>query len=310
VQIWDTASGTGKQLKFNDDTSVLALSPDGKTVAQAPEFGVVRLWDTDTGQVKQKLEHPEYDDILSVAFSPDSMTVALVRGNRFYGEFQLYEASAGSCKHRCHLVRGAWSITFSPDSRMVALGVSKILQLFDASGTRKHMLEGHNFSVTLIAFSPDSSIVASSDGKTIRVWDAVTGTSKWTRYCGTIHQLSFSRDGCYLFADRAILIRNDASQDPSPSSPGTVLYVGEQWIFCGFKPLLWLPPSYRAKSADIRGDILVLSDYKGSVTILQFAALDLQVGSTSGKKLLDEWDIDLEVRVTKVAGKSTEYSSD
>ena len=75
VRLWDAASGRQQRvIREAGPVHVLAISPDGKTLAtgvQAPVEGV-SLWDLATGRKRQ--DWPEHGAIIgavALAFSPD-----------------------------------------------------------------------------------------------------------------------------------------------------------------------------------------------------------------------------------------------
>lgn len=65
----------GKQeltLSIEDGVTTVAISPDGRYVAAGSLDRSVRVWDTTTGYLVERLEGPEghQDSVYSVAFSP------------------------------------------------------------------------------------------------------------------------------------------------------------------------------------------------------------------------------------------------
>jgi len=53
------------------------------------------------------------------------------------------------------------------------------------------------------------------------------------------------------------------------------LFFEENWILCGTRRLLWLPPDYRRYwRAEVFGEMVILRHNSGSVTMLQFTGLD------------------------------------
>ena len=76
----------------NEPTSV-TFSPDGGTVAVGAEHGLVVLADSDTGRVRQVLDHrPHMVRVLTVCFSPDG---TLVASGDDEGTVRLWDATTG-----------------------------------------------------------------------------------------------------------------------------------------------------------------------------------------------------------------------
>ena len=81
VQLWNVVTGKliGKPIKHLREEkgfTVLMYSPDGKTLATIPLEGTVRLWDTSTGKHLKTLKGHSHVEHKSIAFSPDSKTIA------------------------------------------------------------------------------------------------------------------------------------------------------------------------------------------------------------------------------------------
>ena len=249
IRIWDSATGTCKhELEFDGRASLLALSSDGKTVVQttcsADGDGSTRLWDTATGAFKQEVEGLGRRYVTLVAFSPDNRTVSLVYTA---GLVRLHDAFTGLCNHQLNLQDDVFSIAISPDSKTVALCSYGAVYLWDTAGVCKSVVETNRSRYTSVAFSPDGSTFASLDNETIQLWNFPAGTLKQefefrTRF---YQPLTFSRDGSFLYADRAIPLRDDAVEDTSLSFTNPVLFLQENWIVCGTRRLLWLPLEYR-----------------------------------------------------------------
>jgi hypothetical protein len=59
---------------------------------------------------------------------------------------------------------------------------------------------------------------------------------------------------------------------PYPLSATPALFVKKQWIVCGSKTLLWLPPDYRTAEVAIFRDTIAFGHKSGLVSIMDFTS--------------------------------------
>jgi WD40 repeat protein len=170
------------------------------------------------------------------------------------------------------------AIAFSKDGNTLASASGdRTVRLWDpTTGQCRQTLEGHTDAVGAIAFSKDGNTLASaSDDRTVRLWDPTTGQCRQTlEGIPTMTSLSFSKDGCYLNADRGIQILNSSALDTRHNleQPTHVMFVNKTWVTQGTQNLLWLPPEYRDPSSSaVHDNILALGYHSGQVIVFEFA---------------------------------------
>ena len=176
------------------------FSPDGRTLASAGDNNKVTLRDMSDGRIIRVLE-PQGERARCVAFAPDGVHLATAtwQGN---AAVQIWDLVSGQASPPLE-GRGATSVTYSPDGKLLAVARRNLTRLYDAhTGRILHTITGHSGDVFEVAFSPDGKTLASiSYDRTVRLWSVSNEQLLLTFTldspgCG----VAFSRDGRTLGA--------------------------------------------------------------------------------------------------------------
>jgi len=155
----------------------LSFSPDGATLAVGTWDGTVMLWDPRIQRLAKVLR-TQCPRIKAVSFSPDGRTLAA----GFRGWFSLWDTT--SYREARGIATGAFvsSISFSPDSEMVAIGdeIFHGAELWDvAAGQMRRYVGGSDRSILALQFSSNGRHLAMGGKKMVTLWDIEEGRAQF-----------------------------------------------------------------------------------------------------------------------------------
>jgi WD40 repeat protein/tRNA A-37 threonylcarbamoyl transferase component Bud32 len=224
VRFWAARTGTELPTLPGQETrgaTLLALTPDGRTLVSAGEGGV--LWVRDVAG-RRRARHffvndaaskewttwevgswspwgmaPSFhESVRALAVSPDGRTLATVSGR---GEVALWDLPGGG--KRLSLPAGQdepAAVAFAPDSRTLAVNHGRDVRLWDLSaegGPRLlRTLTGHSRPIRCLAFAPKGQLLAGGgEDRRVMLWDLEHNReTALISHTDTVQTLAFAPD--------------------------------------------------------------------------------------------------------------------
>jgi WD40 repeat protein len=179
----------------------LAFSPDGTALASAggnSEDFAIRLWDVGSGLLLRTLEgHTSI--VWTVAFSPDGQLLASVSSD---GTGRIWDWRTGSVLETLNFPGQVVSVTFSPDSQILAVGgvdtwPNAAIWTYSVSSWQPVLKLTEFWNIPSLAYSPDGEyIVGGGTSRNVRVWRTSDGATLFVLYhSGQVSSLAISPDG-------------------------------------------------------------------------------------------------------------------
>lgn len=182
--------------------TTLAVSPDGRTLAHAA-YGVLKVWDADTGAHPAHRPWPTYTFLSGLAFSADGTHLLLTGMDMVSRRLMAWDVGAAAVAWQGQGAFGS-RVACAPDGLVVvAGGAARAGERVDPAGVTFVRDGAVAFTrpfprdVQRVRFSPDGSRLALARGTAVHLWGAADG-AELLRLAGPrrpIRDVAFSPDG-------------------------------------------------------------------------------------------------------------------
>ncbi|MDX1378871.1 MAG: WD40 repeat domain-containing protein, partial [Anaerolineales bacterium] len=173
--LFTTATSTWMRQRFEFSAGVreVVYSPDSKFLLTAGDDHIARLWDVETGQVVNSIEHS--DVLFRASFQPGGDLIAI---SSLDGSVVLWNPTLNEVSYINVSEKSLIDIIFSGDGNYILVGgEDTFTTLWDVkSKSLIRTFKGHTSSVYSLDVSPDSTqFISGSNDNTARIWDIETG---------------------------------------------------------------------------------------------------------------------------------------
>jgi len=183
---------------FNFAVHNVAFNPDGTVLATGDGAGIVRLWNTQTGELKALVQaHTNW--AFSVAWSPDRQSFVTGGGD---DEIRIFDAASPTRPLKTFLGHSndVHAVAITSDGRnLVSAGDDRHIIVWEfATGRELLRWRAHDGPIPSVSISPDGATVASgSRDDSIRAWELKSGRLKHDLigHTGDVLSVRFSPDG-------------------------------------------------------------------------------------------------------------------
>ncbi|MBC7817677.1 MAG: hypothetical protein IAG10_12360, partial [Planctomycetaceae bacterium] len=183
----------------------LAFTSDGRLLAAGDFEGTVRLWDSESGELKATWAgHP--DSVLSVAFSPDNQSLAAGTGRWSDlpkpGEIHFWNVETGKSSHTVKVPYAAQGICFLPDASQLAVShYSHSTGVIDSkTGAVAFALRAHDGRSRSHAVLNQGRLASIGEDTQVVLWDLSTRTKTATLagHTAPLWQISATADSSLI----------------------------------------------------------------------------------------------------------------
>ena len=275
----------------------VAFSSDASCLVSGSSDGIVRIWNTTTGELESQLEG-HTGRVLSVAFSHNGRFIASGSEDT---TVRLWNTTMCDIAHvLMGHKRGVMSVAISKDDKFVVSGSDDTtVRIWNtATGELLRELKGHSDMVKSVAVSPDCQHVASGSNRELKIWktdghferDLVSFLSRW------VTGLAYSHDGQRIVSCSHFCTVWSTAGRPLPEpdvnirNPSSIAYAPDG-IVCGHKDgtvTIWNTDT---------NTTYMLDGHSGKVTSVAVSFDGSRIASGSNDKAVKIWDTN--VRDTK-----------
>jgi WD40 repeat protein len=181
IKLWEVATGKLLRTMVAGETLLMAVafSPDGKMVvsgtndvADRSQRGL-KVWDAATGKELRVLpDKVTNGNPNSISVSPDGKYVAASHGRWV----RVHDFQSGQALHE---IDGGGILTFSPDSKILAIGESDIVLWDVSTGAKLQQLAGFPNGPNGVAFTDDGkTLITGGWNGNIKHWDVGSGRAR------------------------------------------------------------------------------------------------------------------------------------
>lgn len=260
------------------DVHLAALSPDGRRIAGVNAQGRLKLWDADTLEPLDTLDHNQIERVVSLAWSPDGQFFAAVGFQSsmplmfvwdIIHDWSVINATHSSMGNLLWSPNGDYLVVYRSGGGLIWPTRTSGLALFSAFGEAVIRWQDNSTFLTLVW----------NEYVVIKRWDAATG-ELIEEIHGNGTARAYSADGRYLAVDLRDRVRIDALHGEQPSVEISLPLPEENnigWIsklaWSGDDQRLAIGRSLRARSAAVPIVIAnpagqILHEFSGGIHVI------------------------------------------
>jgi WD40 repeat protein len=177
----------------------VAVSSDGKRLVAAGENGTLILWNTESGQLWQRLEE-HTQTVQAVVFDPKGNWFASAGDDK---QIIFWSLSTGEQIQNWQVAHSVRALAVSPDGKYLASGgTNNNIILWDVkTGQTLHTFKEHKGVISSLDFSSNGELLASASyDDTVRVWNVETRQALHTLlgHTDNVYTVTFSPDDHWL----------------------------------------------------------------------------------------------------------------